>query len=81
MGYSECLPTRLNPLAEGTCFSQVGDVSRALNASGRYANSITIFSSDNGAPGNPIGACHKQGSSPGYIARNYPYRGRNSPGR
>ena len=24
MAYSECLPTRLNPLAERTCFSQVG---------------------------------------------------------
>ena len=23
MGYSECLPTRLKPLTEGTCFSQV----------------------------------------------------------
>jgi hypothetical protein len=23
MAYSECLPTRLNPLAERTCFSQV----------------------------------------------------------
>ena len=23
MGYSECLPTRLNPLAERACFSQV----------------------------------------------------------
>jgi hypothetical protein len=26
MAYSECLPTRLNPLAERTCFSQVGVV-------------------------------------------------------
>ena len=25
MEYSECLPARLNPLAERTCFSQVGD--------------------------------------------------------
>jgi hypothetical protein len=24
MAYSECLPTRLNPLAKRTCFSQVG---------------------------------------------------------
>jgi hypothetical protein len=24
MAYAECLPTRLNPLAERTCFSQVG---------------------------------------------------------
>jgi hypothetical protein len=24
MAYSECFPTRLNPLAERTCFSQVG---------------------------------------------------------
>ena len=29
MAYSECLPTRLNPLAERTCFSQVGEARRA----------------------------------------------------
>ena len=29
MAYSECLPTRLNPLAERTCFSQVADLRRA----------------------------------------------------
>jgi arylsulfatase B len=53
----------------------VGAVAEALNASGRYSNSITIFSSDNGAPGNPLGALHKEGTAPGYIARNYPFRG------
>ena len=56
----------------------VGAVNAALNASGAYANSITVFSSDNGAPGSPLGALHKRtpaGRAPGYIARNYPYRG------
>ncbi len=52
----------------------VGAVVEAVNESGRHSNSITIFSSDNGAPGNPAGALHKQGKNPGYIARNYPYR-------
>ena len=31
MAYSECLPTRLNPLAERTCFSQVGVISRFVS--------------------------------------------------
>ena len=53
----------------------VGAVAAALNASGRYSNSITIFSSDNGAPANPAGALHKEGEAPGYIARNFPFRG------
>ena len=30
MPYSECLPTRLNPLAERTCFPQVGITSWAI---------------------------------------------------
>jgi hypothetical protein len=45
MAYSECLPTRLDPLAEGTCFSQVhitkpipGDWRMALHVS-----SMTVF--------------------------------------
>jgi hypothetical protein len=29
IGYSECLPTLLNPLAERACFSQVGTALRA----------------------------------------------------
>ena len=52
----------------------VGAVVEAMNASGCQSNSITIFSSDNGAPGNPVGALHKQGKNPGYIARNHPHR-------
>ena len=39
MAYSECLPTRLNPLAERTCFSQVpGSPAGWLEMLGRYGS-------------------------------------------
>jgi hypothetical protein len=34
MEYSECLPTLLNPLAERTCFSQVGKLSEIFRTMG-----------------------------------------------
>jgi hypothetical protein len=34
MEYSECLPTLLNPLAERTCFAQVGGAARRLQRPG-----------------------------------------------
>ena len=36
MAYSECLPTRLNPLAERTCFSQVAMVGSKLGMLSNY---------------------------------------------
>lgn len=53
----------------------VGDIVAALKASGQYNNTVIIFSSDNGAPpaGDPVD--HKHGADPGWIARNYPFRG------
>lgn len=59
----------------------VGDVMTAFHKTGKYENSYTIFSSDNGAP--PAGAVgpdgdvnhmHSEGHGQ-YIRRNYPYRG------
>jgi len=53
----------------------VGTVIAALKASGRYENSIIIFSSDNGAPPASADVNHQHGANPGWIARNYPFRG------
>eukprot|EP01062_Namystynia_karyoxenos_P009373 TRINITY_DN13324_c0_g2_i1.p2 TRINITY_DN13324_c0_g2~~TRINITY_DN13324_c0_g2_i1.p2 ORF type:complete len:559 (+),score=164.65 TRINITY_DN13324_c0_g2_i1:78-1754(+) len=52
----------------------VGHVIAQLKESGRYDNSVIVFSSDNGAP--PAGQVdHQVGKDPGWIARNYPFRG------
>lgn len=59
----------------------VGEVMTAFHKSGKYENSFTIFSSDNGAP--PAGSVgpdgdvdhiHTEGDGQ-YIRRNFPYRG------
>ena len=52
----------------------VGAILKTLKESGLYENTVIIFSSDNGAPPNP-GMDHQQGTNPGWIARNYPFRG------
>lgn len=56
----------------------VGIIIDKLKASGRYENSIIIFSSDNGAPGASDDVDHRRGSNPGWIARNHPFRGTKS---
>jgi arylsulfatase A-like enzyme len=53
----------------------VGDVVAELKATGRFEHTIIIFSSDNGAPKAGEGVDHTQGSNPGWIARNHPFRG------
>merc|ERR1719440_1185531 len=53
----------------------VGEIIKALKASGRYENSVIIFSSDNGAPPASADVNHQEGQNPGWIARNYPFRG------
>ena len=53
----------------------VGVVVRQLHASGRYARTLVVFSSDNGAPpaGNDVD--HPTPGDPAHIARNHPFRG------
>eukprot|EP01065_Artemidia_motanka_P012589 TRINITY_DN1693_c6_g1_i1.p1 TRINITY_DN1693_c6_g1~~TRINITY_DN1693_c6_g1_i1.p1 ORF type:complete len:545 (+),score=138.71 TRINITY_DN1693_c6_g1_i1:100-1734(+) len=53
----------------------VGVVIAELKSSGRYDNSVIFFSSDNGAPPASEDVDHTQGKNPGWIARNYPFRG------
>lgn len=53
----------------------VGEIIAALKKYGRYDNSVIIFSSDNGAPPASEDVNHRRGSNPGWIARNYPFRG------
>mmetsp|Transcript_97776 Transcript_97776/g.276738 ORF Transcript_97776/g.276738 Transcript_97776/m.276738 type:complete len:561 (+) Transcript_97776:51-1733(+) len=53
----------------------VGEIVVALKSSGRFEHSIIIFSSDNGAPPASADVNHQEGSNPGWIARNYPFRG------
>ena len=55
----------------------VGTIVQQLKDSGRFNNTVVIFSSDNGAP--PArGMDHQHGQFPGWIARNYPLRGHKS---
>jgi hypothetical protein len=44
--YSECLPTRLNPLAERTCFSQVFDIEGAETVPNKTAAALTSLLSE-----------------------------------
>jgi arylsulfatase A-like enzyme len=54
----------------------VGDIVAALKRTGAYDNSVIIFSSDNGAPSDAPDVDHMEGpANPGWIARNYPFRG------
>eukprot|EP00050_Salpingoeca_kvevrii_P022789 m.132160 g.132160 ORF g.132160 m.132160 type:complete len:571 (-) comp9828_c0_seq1:170-1882(-) len=53
----------------------IGHVIAALKRSGRYENTLIVFSSDNGAPPDGPDVDHKHGNFPGWIARNAPYRG------
>ena len=41
----------------------------------QYNNTVIIFSSDNGAPPASDDVNHQVGQNPGWIARNYPFRG------
>eukprot|EP00658_Telonema_sp_P-2_P006088 TRINITY_DN12316_c0_g1_i2.p1 TRINITY_DN12316_c0_g1~~TRINITY_DN12316_c0_g1_i2.p1 ORF type:complete len:562 (-),score=99.42 TRINITY_DN12316_c0_g1_i2:379-2064(-) len=40
-----------------------------------YQNTVIVFSSDNGAPNAGPDVDHDHGKNPGWIARNYPFRG------
>ena len=51
MGYSECLPTRLTPLAEGSCFSQAA---RLLLDGGADPNPPAGKGASKGAPPAPL---------------------------
>ena len=54
----------------------VGEIVRAIKAMGMYANSVFIFSSDNGAPSANLRPAEiGPNGSQGWIARNYPSRG------
>eukprot|EP00937_MAST-01D_sp_MAST-1D-sp2_P004705 g4705.t1 len=53
----------------------VGSIVAALKATGEYQDTLIVFSSDNGAPPASADVNHQQGANPGWIARNYPFRG------
>eukprot|EP00928_Gymnodinium_smaydae_P032485 TRINITY_DN23515_c0_g2_i1.p1 TRINITY_DN23515_c0_g2~~TRINITY_DN23515_c0_g2_i1.p1 ORF type:complete len:572 (-),score=65.13 TRINITY_DN23515_c0_g2_i1:309-2024(-) len=54
----------------------VGKVIAQLKTSPKqYDNTVIIFSSDNGAPPASPDVNHQVGTNPGWIARNYPFRG------
>jgi len=54
----------------------VGKVMAKLKASAAaYANTVIFFSSDNGAPPASADVNHQRGQNPGWISRNYPFRG------
>eukprot|EP00656_Telonema_subtile_P051077 TRINITY_DN6788_c0_g1_i1.p1 TRINITY_DN6788_c0_g1~~TRINITY_DN6788_c0_g1_i1.p1 ORF type:complete len:540 (+),score=121.10 TRINITY_DN6788_c0_g1_i1:104-1723(+) len=50
-------------------------ISQLKSVESQYENTVIIFSSDNGAPPAGEDVDHKHGSNPGWIARNYPFRG------
>eukprot|EP00936_MAST-01D_sp_MAST-1D-sp1_P001908 g1908.t1 len=53
----------------------VGHIIATLKSTAQYENSVIVFSSDNGAPPASADVNHQRGSNPGWIARNYPFRG------
>ena len=68
--------------AERTLFGYISELDEAvahvvgaLESAERYDSSLLVFSSDNGAPPAGEEVDHRRGAHPGWIARNYPFRG------
>ena len=61
MGFPECLPTRLNPLAEGTCFSQVdilvADEAEATRVAKKYLSENDAVSAQKSGQLQPFYRC------------------------
>eukprot|EP00038_Savillea_parva_P008510 m.177434 g.177434 ORF g.177434 m.177434 type:complete len:563 (+) comp14347_c0_seq1:1-1689(+) len=56
--------------------TKVGEIMTQLKSvPSQYNNTVIIFSSDNGAPPASDDVNHQVGQNPGWIARNYPFRG------
>ena len=55
-------------------------VAQLRSDAAQWANTVVIFSSDNGAPKAGSDVNHQVGKNPGWIARNYPFRGNKAQG-
>ena len=80
LAYAECLPTRLNPLAEGTCFSQAARLLDELGFAWEGSNSQDDVSwelqmarlkrgaANSGGPGGPTGTLGTPFRTPGTLS-------------